>query len=289
MSLKQPVQYPVKYYSHADTDAPQLADADGVIKTILKECLVTGYGTKESAGWTALFEDDFRIVLRRPLQTGNPPDIKIENGIINGAASHRIVSQDNPTGLDDAAELAAVNLLARDDRAGNEWHLIVSDFAFLLCYQIGQRDYTNQKNNMLFCGSMQAVSNTQTEDFIVSYYKSVGVNGKAGSSLPGILYNTTSGYAHNFKKMRSGSIIEDKHLLEIPEQELLVTGDYVAQQPIVGRQLMLPFFCSVYINYADNVTSNVNIDGRPMLRYVNEAYRSYLPLPLYIPLDYWEL
>ena len=111
MSLKQPVQYPVKYYSHLDAGAPQLADTDGVIKTILKACLVTGYGTKAGAGWTALFDDAFRIVLRRPLRTGNPPDIKIENGVINGVASHRIVSQDNPTGLSDANELASVNLL----------------------------------------------------------------------------------------------------------------------------------------------------------------------------------
>ena len=49
MSLRNPVKYPVKYYSWQDNQAPQLSDADGVIKTILKACLVTGYGSKAGA------------------------------------------------------------------------------------------------------------------------------------------------------------------------------------------------------------------------------------------------
>lgn len=50
MSLRNPVKYPVKYYSWQDDQAPQLSNVDGVIKTILKACLVNGYGSKAGAG-----------------------------------------------------------------------------------------------------------------------------------------------------------------------------------------------------------------------------------------------
>ena len=192
MSLKNPVKYPVKYYSWRDANAPQLTDADGVIKTILKACLVTGYGSKQGAGWTAPFEDDYRIVLRRPLRTGNPPDIKIENGVINSTASHRIVAQDNPASLDDVNELSAVGLFARDSTCGAEWHCIVTDFAFLLCYQIGVESPNQKydKNNVLFVGGAKKLLNSDAEYFFVSKQTNVSsTNGKGTLYTYGLLSN----------------------------------------------------------------------------------------------------
>ena len=40
---------PVTLYQSTDTDAPQLANAQGSLKTLLKACLITGYG--ESSRW----------------------------------------------------------------------------------------------------------------------------------------------------------------------------------------------------------------------------------------------
>ena len=168
MSLRNPVKYPVKYYSWRDDQAPQLSDVDGVIKTILKACLVTGYGTKQGAGWTALFEDAYRIVLRRPLRTGNPPDIKIENGTITGTTvRHRIVAQDNPTGLDDATELSSVFTMMRDSKVDKEWHCIVTDFAFLLCYQMSEVSADVTRNNAFFVGSVKKLQDADQEIFFL--------------------------------------------------------------------------------------------------------------------------
>ncbi len=136
MSLKTPIKFPVKFYSWQDTDAPILEDVDGCIKTILKACLVNGYGDKEGAGWTMPFEDDYRMILRRPLRTGSPPDIKIENGVTNGVSSHRIVAQDNPTGLDDSNELSATFLHSRNNSCGQQWYMLVTDFACMLFYEM---------------------------------------------------------------------------------------------------------------------------------------------------------
>lgn len=295
MSLKQPVRYPVKHYSHLDVGAPQLADADGVIKTILKACLITGIGDKAGAGWTALFEDDFRIVLRTPLRTGNPPDIKIENGIINGTARHRIVSQDNPTGLDDATELASVNLLARDNRFGNQWHLIASDFAFVLCYQMGESS-SGDRNFLMFVGEMQKLSNTGVSGFFASSSAKVGVNGTASSYIRTIMSNNAvAGDYHGFVDLRTNNLeMAEKSYLTLNISEKQIGNDYFVQTAIFSNAFILPFFVSITGAFDDKLTKEVVIDGRPMLRYVNSIAIDNVGFTrdiraLFIPLDYWEL
>lgn len=55
MSFLNPISEPVLMYSSTDANAPQInyaARAAGDVKTVLKACLVTGYGTKQGAGWT---------------------------------------------------------------------------------------------------------------------------------------------------------------------------------------------------------------------------------------------
>ena len=55
---------PVTLYTSEDPGAPKLARAAGSLKTVLKACLVTGYGSKPAAGWEAAFEDGNKIALR---------------------------------------------------------------------------------------------------------------------------------------------------------------------------------------------------------------------------------
>ena len=57
MSLLTPVKTPVKIYRWDDVGAPVLDKTSGCMLAIFKACLVTGYGAKESAGWTMPFED----------------------------------------------------------------------------------------------------------------------------------------------------------------------------------------------------------------------------------------
>lgn len=287
MSLRNPVKYPVKYYSWQDAQAPQLSNADGVIKTILKACLVTGYGSKQGAGWTSLFEDAHRIVLRRPLRTGNPPDIKIENGTITGTTKrHRIVAQDNPASLDDATELSAVNLLARDSKAGSEWHCIVTDFAFLLCYQIGENGVSGDKNNLLFVGGCSKLIEGDSEYFIATQQTTIAETGIVSGSLVGILHTNSS----SFYEMRRKIAYIQKLFLDINVAEKYFDNDFFAQKVIIDKVVQLPFFAAISKQYDDLITSQITINNRPMLRYVNKPYQNnYTPRALYIPLDYWEL
>ena len=59
MSFLNPVNEPVLRFSSTDADAPQInyaARTAGDVKTVLKACLVTGYGAVASAGWSIVNE-----------------------------------------------------------------------------------------------------------------------------------------------------------------------------------------------------------------------------------------
>lgn len=286
MSLRNPEKFPVKFYSWRDDDAPQLTNADGAIKTILKACLVTGYRSKTGAGWEMPFEDTYRMVLRRPLRTGNPPDLKIENGVINGAVSHRVVAQDNPTGLDDDNELLAVNLLARDPNHGNEWYLIATDFAFVLCYQMGPNNYRTDKGNLIFFGSIPKLFESEADNFLLSVTSNL--TNKTGT-LSNVVYSFLSTYFNLFDVRTKTNYNNAKKIITLTMTET-ETGDYYAQPILIDKLGQMPFFASVSSNFDDTNTKEVVIANRPMLRYVSKIHNtSQEQRALYIPLDYWEL
>lgn len=59
MSFLNPVNEPVLRFKSTDAGAPQInynARVAGDVKTVLKACLVTGYGDKASAGWSIVNE-----------------------------------------------------------------------------------------------------------------------------------------------------------------------------------------------------------------------------------------
>lgn len=67
MSFLLPERVPVKVYRWDDVGAPALDKTANCVNTIFKACLVTGYGTKEPAGWTMPFEDvDAGVKVLRP-------------------------------------------------------------------------------------------------------------------------------------------------------------------------------------------------------------------------------
>lgn len=278
MSLITPIRYPVKYYSWQDDNAPQLTDADGVIKTILKACLITGYGSKEGAGWTLLEEDGDMMVIRRPLRIGNPPDIRIENGQVNGKTSHQMVFLQNNTPT-------YIGLNARDNRCGKEWHLVVSDFAFIFCYQLLHS--SQYKNYAIYVGSMMGIDPTASSGFLVYRDEQFNISGTPQnytSCRPmAINYSTFLDVADN------QSFNQKFCINNFPSAET-VSGHYFAQNVIIGHQYVAPYLysmCTYHDSYGMN-TSQVIIQRRPMLRYVNRLWA--LPSNImYIPLDYWEL
>ncbi|MBS9781956.1 MAG: hypothetical protein KGV56_05610 [Gammaproteobacteria bacterium] len=288
MSLKNPIKFPVKFYSWQDTDAPLLEDVDGCIKTILKACLVNGYGDKEGAGWTMPFEDDYRMIVRRPLRTGNPPDIKIENGVTNGTATHRIVAQDNPTGLDDSNELSATFLHARDSKCGQQWYVLATDFACMLFYEMAENGYTTPgKMAMLYIGSAKKIFDTDNEYHLMNYFSSIRQSGLLLNWGKGIFADSNVGFIN---QVTGDKYTHPKFLdLNIDEK---INGGYLAQPIVIGEKVVLPFMTALTDNIDNNNWGKIMIDGRPFLR-CNNRYRydihGYGVRVIYTPMDYWEL
>lgn len=277
MSLLLPVQYPAKLYSHSDVSAPQIANADGAIKTILKACLVTGYGTKAAAGWTALFEDGFRIVLRLP-DVGRAlgsPDLKIENG----GGKYRIVTQSEPTGLDDAAQLADVSLLSRDTNIGAEWHLVATDVGFAFFYRAAENGYgaVPGKGLILYYGAMSSIVNSASPVFFATEYEADKTTGTKGPWRHGLLHSD------RFKNMTTNTILQGRSFLNVGS---------LSDINIAARFFIASYSCPFLASLSSSIDTSVvtkDIGGRSFLRCVDYMYQDYSRRNFYIPIDYWEI
>lgn len=61
-------------YNSLDTNAPKLDITAGSLRTILKACLITGYGNQPSAGWEIVWEDS--VANKMAIRSKNPTSIK---------------------------------------------------------------------------------------------------------------------------------------------------------------------------------------------------------------------
>lgn len=70
---------PVTLFSSEDQGAPQLAPTAGSLKTILKACLVEGYGSKQPLGWEMLQETATDAIFKSKDPTACGAGIHVEN------------------------------------------------------------------------------------------------------------------------------------------------------------------------------------------------------------------
>lgn len=136
--MLQTTRKPVTVYRNTDDNAPQLTATAGSLKTILKACLVEGYGNKPSLGWEMPFEDAHSAVFRskNPQSTGMA--LQIKNPQPQGAEARMMI---NPTALDKADAILAkgqakfpyLSSYAQFETGGS-WILVGHDqaFAFLI-------------------------------------------------------------------------------------------------------------------------------------------------------------
>ncbi len=75
-------------YKSTDAGAPTLDGNKGSLITVLKACLVNGYGAKAGAGWTIALEDaaNYKIIFRNNSTTGSGRYFRIQD---NGRVSSR--------------------------------------------------------------------------------------------------------------------------------------------------------------------------------------------------------
>lgn len=136
-------------YNSLDANAPQLTIAAGTLKTVLKACLVTGYGSKPAAGWEIAWADDVanKIALRSKNQTSIKSVLLIDD---NAAASATVTAY---TGWDSATNVGigqfATGYFVKRWNTGftPSWIVIATDKFFYLFVQIPNGDTTTKNMN----------------------------------------------------------------------------------------------------------------------------------------------
>lgn len=154
MSLFTPVKVPVKVYKWDDVDAPQLDKSAGCMMTIFKGCLVTGYGTKEAAGWTMPYEDlTAKVKVFRPTLS---PDTDFylrcsaDNGTQMTSQVYLNMTAQNKGTL--KLQCASAFKYARGSSSG-KWIMIASPRGFwFFCEQAYADSNVNKTGAYFFCG-----------------------------------------------------------------------------------------------------------------------------------------
>ena len=124
---------PVSVYRSTDTNAPQLTNAAGSLKTVLKACLVEGYGSQPALGWEMKYEDNTTGVFKSK-------DPKSPNAALQVKNSEKFVADlammIEPSGLDAARKIATQQgrrfQYQRSGLASNKWILVGHGRAFVL-------------------------------------------------------------------------------------------------------------------------------------------------------------
>jgi hypothetical protein len=132
----------VIHYSHADTDAPVITGEAGSLTAALHACLVTGYGTKDAAGWTRPFVDGDNAVFRNDSVEGSGRYFQVLNdGSVGGAGSLHVAgirgyavmtsTTDGTEAFPTVAQRAAPHLIRHGSASGNAspivWHIIADN------------------------------------------------------------------------------------------------------------------------------------------------------------------
>lgn len=132
-SLFQLEQKPVTVFSASDAGAPVLTANPGSLKTLLKACLVTGYGSQQGLGWQMAFEstDKNAAAFKSADPTASGFYFKIDNSATGSAklSAYQTMTDINtgtkPLVVDQAYDLAASN-----------WVLVGHSKAFILLLDV---------------------------------------------------------------------------------------------------------------------------------------------------------
>lgn len=157
MSFLNPINEPVLRFSSTDASAPQInynARTAGDIKAVLKACLVTGYGAKASAGWTAVNETATVIEFVSPSVSMSDYRLGIDDTSAATTIWYNIIGNVRTT-LDTAGVNKAIGAITAAD-SRNGWELIVTARGFLLIEMVAMRHAPVLGSSVTYWGQLKA-------------------------------------------------------------------------------------------------------------------------------------
>lgn len=158
----QPERVPVTVYLSTDKDAPRLDRTPNCLQTILKACLVTGYGDKEGAGWSLAFEDNTKgVKVLKPAESSHIPFFMRISGDTGRQIKFEVLQ--NMTAIDNGELKLGFNSVL--NYSGNyqdgRWCIVATNRSFWLFVEAGLSRPIDKNGTVVFCGD--TAKNTRGE------------------------------------------------------------------------------------------------------------------------------
>lgn len=293
MSLLTPERVPVKVYKWDDVGAPALDKTAGCMMTIFKACLVTGYGTKEPAGWTMPYEDTAaKVKVMRP-EVGPRTDFYLRLSADTGTEMAAQVYQ-NMTDVNTGDLKLQCNTGFKYAKSTiTKWFLVASTRGFwFFCDQTG----TNRDKNgaFFYCGdTMEGIegdrqvflSHTAGTSSSPYYANILGYLGTAS-----ILDGGASDYDKGAMLSEMNVVSSVRPIAIANSMRALSSDDVVAPIIVIGSGktytlpgVYIPLKGAVYNNLAPVTVGDSDIT----VNCLNFATGSNGNSNLYVSIDYW--
>lgn len=220
MSFLNPVNEPVLRFSSTDANAPQInyaARAAGDVKAVIKACLVTGYGSRPSAGWSIVNEVNHVAEFISPSAAMSDYKIKIDDSLATSTKWNYLYqgALENFGG----GVLSKNSALPYKPSADNRWDLIVSARGFYFIETIrSQYDFTVLGSSVLYFGPLKADKETINRNMA---FWCVGFNSDSiGTGSPTEFFKQSVTLASKHISVTGNLVNYDEHT-----QIMLLTSD----------------------------------------------------------------
>lgn len=299
MSFLNPVNEPVLRFSSTDASAPQInynSRVAGDVKAVLKACLVTGYGAKASAGWTAANEVGNVTEFVSP--SAAMSDYRL--GIDDASAASTTWYYQYQNARTNPAYNAPVKAFSYVDKthASNGWQLFVTERGIVFVELVQNTSVNKLSARITYWGAVKSALIGNTSANICFF--NVGHNGTV--EQPSYFYSNSS-FVHVRLETYTGAyvsaansnmLLSNEYLVNISAVDL-VSAIYLSNN---NRDLFigeLPPLLSKIINKTSDVygVSEYALAGRNILS-VCAGLQAPLPGAItyartfLIRTDYWE-
>lgn len=295
MSFLNPVSEPVKRFSSTDAGAPQInynARVAGDVKTVLKACLVTGYGDKASAGWSVLNEVAHVAEFVSPSAAMSDYRLGIDDASAASTTWYYTHQNERATLYYNSPTKSFSSVVRSSPENG--WQLLVADRGFVFIESLYLSEINKLSSRITYMGQIK--SGLVSDDSVNMCFYNIGHSAQITSSTQ--FYGD---YVHIALASVSSPILHDAtYFYKTAEYTLnksvvdVVSAIYISDRySFVGQ---LTAMLSKVVNSADDMygVAEVFIDGRPCLQ-VTAGQATSISDYLYargrvflIPIDYWE-
>lgn len=187
-----PEKVPVKVYLSTDKDAPRLDRTPNCVATILKACLVTGYGEKEGAGWSLPFEDGAKgVKVLKPADSPHIPFVLKLSGDTGTSIKTEVFSdvEQAQTGNPVLRHSAVFYYGQSHHRSNGRWVVIACDRAFWFFYETGQ-GVLNKNGLYMYCGdTAKSTKGERAVALVQSFQFGITIE---NSSIQGVILSKTT-------------------------------------------------------------------------------------------------